>query len=122
MILSVVRDTLLIRVHVMCSENPSKARDYFRTGPFEKISLCVRIFRDFTEGEMGFAQRLLSHGTLTGKRPHYFSGPKSCHQLRTFSTDISPNGVRKLDHLFRHFLDFLLLQNLTFLDAARHLT
>ena len=33
---------------------------YFRTGPFEKISLLVclsvRIFRDFTEGEIGFAQ------------------------------------------------------------------
>ena len=40
------------------------------------------------------------------KRPHYFSGPKSCCQLRTFSTGIGPKRDPKTGHLFRLFWTF----------------
>ena len=66
----------------------------------------MRRFCDFTEGEMGFGQRLLSHGTLTGKVSPLFSGPKSYHQLVTFSTGIGPKRDPKTGPSFSTFLNF----------------
>jgi len=76
----------------------------------------------FTEAENASPQRLLSHGTLTEKCLPYFSGPKSCHQLMTFSTGIGPKRDPETGPSFFNFFELFLLQNLTFLNAARHHT
>ena len=60
----------------------------------------------FTEAENACEQRLLSHGTLTGKVSPLFSGPKSYHQLRTISTGIGPKRDPKTGPSFSTFLNF----------------
>ena len=60
----------------------------------------------FTDGDMEVGQRLLSHGTLTGKVSPLFSGPKSYHQLVTFSTGIGPKRDPKTGPSFSTFLNF----------------
>ena len=74
--------------YIVSSVFIARSAYYFRTGPFEKmcpfVCLSVRRFRDFTEGEMGFGQRLLSHGTLTGKTSALLFRSEKYSQLRTF--------------------------------------
>ena len=52
----------------------------------------------------------------------YFSGPKSYHQLRRFSTGIGPKRDPETEPSFSTLFELFVLQNLTFLNAARHLT
>ena len=76
----------------------------------------------FTEAENACTQRLLSHGTLTGKTSALLFGSEKFLQLMTFSTGIGPKRDPKTGPSFSTFFELFLLQNLTFLDAARHLT
>ena len=45
--------------------------------------MCVRKFRDFTEGDMGFAQGPIQFGTLTGKTSALLFGSEKFPQLMT---------------------------------------
>ena len=83
---------------------------YFRTGPFGKMCpdvWCVEISWVLPTGiwrcDRGFSRMVL----WPEKRPHYFSGPKSYHQLRTFSTGIGPKRDPKTGPSFSTFLNFV---------------
>ena len=55
---------------VFLSKIVARSAYYFRTGPFGKMCMFVCLsgdFMSFTEAENASPQRLLSHGTLTGK-------------------------------------------------------
>ena len=54
---------------------------YFRSEPFEEMCGSVRRFRDFTEGDMGFAQSPIWFGTLTGKTSALLFGSEKFPQL-----------------------------------------
>ena len=71
-------------------------------------------FVSFTEAENACEQRLLSHGTLTGKTSALLFRSEKYHQLRTFSTGIGPKRDPKTGPSFSTFLIFVCL---LYLDA-----
>ena len=98
---------------------------YFRTGPFGKMCPSVCVSGDFVilpKGIWRCDRVQFSLVLWPEKCLPYFSGPESSHQLRTFSPGIGPKRDPKTGPSFFNFFELFLLQNLTSLDAARHLT